>query len=233
MLGIIGGMGPAASSLFYDMITEETAAASDQENLDLILISRASMPDRTGAILSGDKAKLEAVKRKLLKDALFLSEAGCGAICVTCNTAHYFVDMIENDVPVPFIHMIRETAAELENDFAGKTVAVLATDGTIKTKLYQRELAARGITPYIPTQEAQSLIMSEIYDHIKGGRHADADMWKRIEGEIMSAGAGAAILACTELSVIKNQLTLSDYYYDPMEIMAARAVSLFRERGEI
>ena len=49
----------------------------------------------------------------------------------------------------------------------------------------------------------------------------------------MSAGAGAAILACTELSVIKNQLTLSDYYYNPMEIMAARAVLFFRERGEI
>ena len=46
MLGIIGGMGPAASSLFYDMITEDTAAASDQENLDLILISRASGPVR-------------------------------------------------------------------------------------------------------------------------------------------------------------------------------------------
>ena len=59
------------------------------------------------------------------------------------------------------IHHIDQMAVELENDFAGKTVAVLATDGTIKTKLYQRELAARGITPYIPTQEAQSLIMSE------------------------------------------------------------------------
>ena len=47
MLGIIGGMGPAASDLFYEMITEKTHAHSDQENLDLVLISRASMPVRS------------------------------------------------------------------------------------------------------------------------------------------------------------------------------------------
>ena len=50
MLGIIGGMGPMASSLFYDMITEKTGAKKDQENLDLILLSHSSMPDRTAAI---------------------------------------------------------------------------------------------------------------------------------------------------------------------------------------
>ena len=66
MLGIIGGMGPAASDLFYEMITEKTHAHSDQENLDLVLISRASMPDRTGAILSKDPARIEDVKGRLL-----------------------------------------------------------------------------------------------------------------------------------------------------------------------
>ena len=47
MLGIIGGMGPGASALFYDMIRSKTDASCDQENLDLILLSHASMPDRT------------------------------------------------------------------------------------------------------------------------------------------------------------------------------------------
>ena len=51
-IGIIGGMGPMASQLFYKMVTEHTAAERDQDHIDLILLSDASMPDRTGAILS-------------------------------------------------------------------------------------------------------------------------------------------------------------------------------------
>ena len=51
-IGIIGGMGPMASQLFYKMVTEHTAAEKDQDHINLILLSDASMPDRTGAILA-------------------------------------------------------------------------------------------------------------------------------------------------------------------------------------
>ncbi|MDR4235333.1 aspartate racemase, partial [Priestia megaterium] len=91
MLGIIGGMGPMASAVFYDMISSKTDASCDQENRNLILLSHAGMPDRTRAILSKDEAQIEAVRSKLLADAMFLQNAGCTAIAVTCNTAHYFV----------------------------------------------------------------------------------------------------------------------------------------------
>ena len=50
-LGIIGGVGPLASSYLYEMITKNTKATSDQEHLDIILLSHASIPDRTAYIL--------------------------------------------------------------------------------------------------------------------------------------------------------------------------------------
>ncbi len=233
MLGIIGGMGPAASSLFYDMITEKTGASSDQGNLDLVLISRASMPDRTGAILSGDPEKIADVRARMLKDAKTLESMGCGAIAVTCNTAHYFIDMIEGEVGVPFVHMIRETAKRLEETQPGARIAILATDGTIRTGLYQAEFEKHGIEAYTPTPSTQKLVMSEIYDYIKSGYHANAMMWNAIETEIREMGCDGAILACTELSVIKRQLELDEYYLDPMEVMADRCVEIFREKGEI
>ena len=108
-IGSIGGMGPMASQLFYKMVTEHTAAERDQDHIDLILLSDASMPDRTGAILSG---QYEGPEEQLLADARLLETCGCAAIAITCNTAHFFADRIAGRVGIPILHMIRETAAE-------------------------------------------------------------------------------------------------------------------------
>jgi aspartate/glutamate racemase len=59
-IGIIGGMGPAATLLFYEMIIDHTVAACDQEHIDMIVLNHATMPDRTRALLSGKRELLLA-----------------------------------------------------------------------------------------------------------------------------------------------------------------------------
>ena len=233
MLGIIGGMGPMASAVFYDMISSKTDASCDQENLDLILLSHAGMPDRTRAILSNDEAQIEEVRSKLLADAIFLQNAGCTAIAVTCNTAHYFVNMIEDELDIPFIHLIRETAEAVASEFGARKVAVLATDGTIETMLYQDELSKRGVIAFTPKAEVQALVMHEIYECIKSGKPADEEIWQKIEEYVKAEGCEAAVLACTELSVVRKELSLGSFYFDPMDIMAERCLDFYEKRGEI
>lgn len=233
MLGIIGGMGPMASAVFYDMISSKTDASCDQENLDLILLSHAGMPDRTRAILSNDEAQIEEVRSKLLADAIFLQNAGCTAIAVTCNTAHYFVNMIEDELDIPFIHLIRETAEAVASEFGARKVAVLATDGTIETRLYQDELSKRGVIAFTPKAEVQALVMHEIYECIKSGKPADEEIWQKIEEYVKAEGCEAAVLACTELSVVRKELSLGSFYFDPMDIMAERCLDFYEKRGEI
>ena len=233
MLGIIGGMGPMASAVFYDMISSKTDASCDQENLNLILLSHAGMPDRTRAILSKDEAQIEAVRSKLYADAIFLQNAGCTAIAVTCNTAHYFVNMIEGELDIPFIHLIRETAEAVASEFGAKKVAVLATDGTIETRLYQDELSKRGVIAFTPKAEVQALVMHEIYECIKSGKPADEEIWQKIEEYVKAEGCEAAVLACTELSVVRKELSLGSFYFDPMDIMAERCLDFYEKRGEI
>ena len=233
MLGIIGGMGPMASAVFYDMISSKTDASCDQENLDLILLSHAAMPDRTRAILSKDEAQIEAVRSKLYADAIFLQNAGCTAIAVTCNTAHYFVNMIEDELDIPFIHLIRETAEAVASEFGARKVAVLATDGTIETRLYQDELSKRGVIAFTPKAEVQALVMHEIYECIKSGKPADEEIWQKIEEYVKAEGCEAAVLACTELSVVRKELSLGSFYFDPMDIMAERCLDFYEKRGEI
>ena len=81
-IGVIGGMGPLASQLFYKMITEHTAAECDQDHVPLLILSDVTMPDRTGAILDG---KYDAPYNRLMEDAKFLEEYGCTAVVVTCS----------------------------------------------------------------------------------------------------------------------------------------------------
>lgn len=233
MLGIIGGMGPMASAAFYDMISSKTDASCDQENLNLILLSHAAMPDRTRAILSKDEAQIEAVRSKLYADAMFLQNAGCTAIAVTCNTAHYFVNMIEGEIDIPFIHLIRETAEAVASKFGARKVAVLATDGTIETRLYQDELSKRGVIAFTPKAEVQALVMHEIYECIKSGKPADEEIWQKIEEYVKAEGCKAAVLACTELSVVRKELSLGSFYFDPMDIMAESCLDFYEKRGEI
>ena len=220
-IGIIGGMGPMASQLFYKMVTEHTAAKKDQDHINMILLSDASMPDRTSAILSGD---YEELYRQLLEDARFLEAGGCTAIGITCNTSHFFVDRLAGDLKIPVIHMVREAAREIAGMNAG-VVGIMATDGTVQTGLYQKELRAQGLTPFVPAPEIQKEVMYQIYGRIKNGQPYDKESWERIEAEYRAAGCGRVLLACTELSVIKADEQLSDWYMDPMEILVRRVIA--------
>ena len=220
-IGIIGGMGPMASQLFYKMVTEHTAAERDQDHINLILLSDASMPDRTAAILSG---RYDGPEEQLLADARLLEQCGCTAIAITCNTAHFFADRIADKIGIPILHMIRETAATVASRCPGGTVGILATDGTIQTGLYQKALEARGLTPWTPPAEIQKEVMHQIYDRVKKGLPCDRESWARIEAACRAAGCAEVVLACTELSVIKADEGLEDWYVDPMETLARKVI---------
>lgn len=226
-LGILGGMGPLASQLLYRRITEKTLAEKDQDHIDLILLSHATMPDRTGAILSGDNQEVHDL---LLEDCRTLESLGCKGIAVACNTAHYFIHRFEEQLSIPVISMIREAAAELAKARAGGPVAILATDGTIRTGLYQEALETKGVEYWVPDRNIQQDVMQLIYGCVKKGNPADEGALSRIDEGLRASGCAGALLACTELSVIGRERGLGAYYLDPMEVLADRAVAFMGKK---
>ncbi|PKM85383.1 MAG: aspartate racemase [Firmicutes bacterium HGW-Firmicutes-11] len=222
VLGVVGGMGPLATQLFYRRIIEKTDAVKDQDHLDMILLNHASMPDRTEAILSGNTDDLY---RLLLADILFLETSGVAAIAIPCNTSHLLVDQLQTETQIPILHMIRETASSIRNAFPTiRRVGLLATDGTIRSGLYQQELLACGIEAYVPGANTQKLVMKIIYDGIKSGNEIDYNDFITIEGELSANGCQSAVLACTELSCFKEMYRLPRYYIDAMDVLAERSI---------
>ncbi len=220
-LGVLGGMGPQATQMFYQMVLDRTDAARDQEHLPTLILSDTGMPDRTAAILSGNTGELYA---RLLADARLLEGCGCTAIAIPCNTSHYFVDRLQGEIGVPILHMIRETAAALAAQ-GKKRPAVLATEGTIRSGLYQRECAALGLEAWAPDGDTQKLVTSIIYDEIKQGEQGSREKFAHIDRAVRSAGCDCAILACTELSVFAAYHPLPAFYLDAMLALAERAVT--------
>ncbi len=219
-LGILGGMGPQATQVFYQFVLDRTDAARDQDHLPTLILSDTKMPDRTAAILAGDT---EGLYRRLLGDAKLLEQCGCTALAIPCNTSHYFADRLQSELSIPIVHMIRETAAALAAQ-GKKRPGILATDGTIQTGLYQKECAALGLEAVAPAPASQKLVMSIIYDEIKQGERGSREKFAQIDRAIRSAGCDCAILACTELSVFATYHALPPFYLDAMMVMAERAV---------
>ena len=213
-------MGPQATQDFYQRILDRTDASCDQEHLPTLIWSDTSMPDRTAAILGGDA---EGCYRRLLDGARLLERGGCTALAIPCNTSHYFADRLQAQLHIPIIHMIRETVAAIQA-MGKKTVGILATDGTVQTGIYQKELTAAGLTPVTLPERLQKTVMSIIYDEIKKGETGSREKFGEVDAWLRQAGCDCAILGCTELSVYRALHSLPPYYMDAMEVLAEQAI---------
>ncbi len=219
-LGVLGGMGPQATLLFYQMVLDHTAARFDQEHIPTLILSDTRIPDRTAAILAGDT---EEVKAHLLRDAKTLESWGAAAIAIPCNTSHAFLPWLRERLGVPVVDMIGETAAHLAA-LGAKRVAVLATDGTLRMGLYRKALEERGMEAVYPRPELQRQIMSVIYDDVKGGCPISGEKLTEVGEAMRAMGCDRVVLACTELSVCRVELGLPEFYVDAMDVLARRCV---------
>lgn len=223
ILGVIGGMGPLATNLFYEMVIEKTQAHKDQDHVNMIILNHATMPDRTEAILTNN---LEPLFSELLNDGKMLEAQGVCAIAIPCNTSHLLIDRLQQKLSIPVINMIRETVDKIGSNGLQKNskIGILATDGTISTKLYQRECERKNLTSVVPSKESQRLVMKIIYDGIKNGGEIDYRDFENIEEELKAEGCQNIILGCTELSVFKKLYKLPELYVDAMSVLAEKAI---------
>lgn len=223
-LGMIGGMGPAATADLLLKITKLTDAKRDQDHVHVIIDSNINIPDRTAAILHGGEDPLP----ELTASAKLLENAGADMIIMACNTAHYFVTELAKATSLPIISMPEETAHLLKKRGI-KKVALLATDGTVQSGVYQNVLDAEEIETIYPNHEQQALIMSVIYNYIKRGILDASKLPVRevldVCIDLKKRGAEAVLLACTELPVAFDVMGLLDEScVDPTEVLAAAAV---------
>jgi aspartate racemase len=226
VLGILGGLGPMSSVYFYEMLTLHTAVTRDQEHLNILISSRADIPDRTDFITGRSQ---DNPLPKMCLEVEKLAQAGAEVIAIPCNTAHYFYDGVARTSPVPILNIINETASFCAS-LGLSRVGVLATEGTSRSGAYREALESRGIEYATCEEEDQMAVSQIIYGAVKQGKEPDIDEFLRIADSLTSRGCERIILGCTELSLLKKNCRLGIRFIDPLEVLAIRAI---RECGAL
>lgn len=222
-IGIIGGMGPEATLDLFGKIIRHTDAACDAEHIRVYIDCHTGIPDRTRAILEGGESPVPYIAESAEK----LAAMGAEFLLLPCNTSHYFFEEIGARSPVPVVNMIRITAEELAAAGVSR-VGLLATDGTVRSKVYQKELMACGIETVCPEEEDQRAVMQLIYEGIKANAPTyDTGAVERVIDTLRQAGAQRIVLGCTELPVAFARYGIDGTdAVDATDILARTAVKM-------
>ena len=195
-LGILGGMGPAASAEFITRLIKQTPATHDQQHMPFVLWNEPRIPDRSTSMQAGNNAPL----LWLLQGIQALKTVGCDQIVIPCNSAHFWYDDMAK-MGVPIIHIVDSIADQLrELALENTTIGIIGTQGTIEHGLYQTRLTQQGWTCIVPDRAEMDFFVQPAIDFIKAGKITESQvlLMKTIHS-LIDRGAQAIVLGCTEL----------------------------------
>lgn len=222
-VGVIGGVGAMAGAYYMRRVFEFTKVEKDQDHINLLVYSHATIPDRTAFIL-GDSH--DDPLPDLLADIHVLEALGCLFVTIPCNTAQYFYDHLQEHVAIPVINIVEETVKFIKKNHPEvQKVGILGTDGTIATEIYQNHLKKAGLEPIVPAGEEQKAVMAMIYDGVKSGKPVSEEQLSQSLEALRNKGAELIVLGCTELSVVKGDLHFhAKDVIDALDVLAYETV---------
>jgi aspartate racemase len=227
LVGIFGGMGPEATANLYAEIVRLTPAREDQDHLPTLIYSRPQVPDRSACIKSGSREIIpylvEGVRR--------LERGGAALIAIPCNTVHYYHEDMQKAVKIPVLNMIEETADTVQRDYPkARTVGLLASNGTVQTKLYETAFEKRGIKVILPDQNTQQCcVMDAVYSIKAGGSKTEqARLLNTAGNQLAARGADVLVLGCTEIPLAFDTKAARKPVVNATEVLARAAIREFK-----
>jgi len=225
-VGIMGGMGPAATLDLFYKILKATPAKRDQDHIHIIIDNFPQIPDRTAFLLGKGANPLPYI----LKSVRTLERANVDVLCMPCNTAHYFVEDIRKATPLPFISIIESTLNEIRSRFEdSKNIGLLATDGTIIGKVYHKVFEAEGYNIITLSEEKQHEVMRIIYSIKAGKMEENVQPFEEIIEHMKFLGSELVILGCTELPILLKYFEPSIPVIDATSCLAKEIVNFATE----
>lgn len=236
-VGVVGGVGPAATVDFLQKVVRNTPAARDQDHIKLLIEQNPQIPDRTEHLIADGADPTISLYATCKK----LEQGDADLIAIPCNTAHAFVDRIQPHLGIPIVNMLTVTARHLGDAYPGlKEVGLLATSGTIESGVYRDALAAHGLREVVPPAHLQARVMEAIYGEggVKAGYttgQCREDIDAAIEG-LIEVGVEVIVLGCTELPLLlpggiyTSHTGVSVALVDPTEVLARECVAYAMSR---
>ncbi len=220
-IGILGGMGPEATAYFFELIIKKTKAEKDQEHIKIIIYNNPEVPPRTDSILHNDPGPIPY----LVEGISVLEKAGADFIVMPCVTAHYYYDEILAQKRVSFVNILDETLLYVMREMPKvKKVGLIASSGTLKSKLFHDVFGREGIEVMTPGKKEQDRVMEAIFgkNGIKAGFTSGRpkEIIVKAAGALIGRGAEAIIAGCTEVPLVLKAEDIPVPLIEPLEILA-------------
>ncbi|WP_426037075.1 aspartate/glutamate racemase family protein [Brevundimonas sp. DC300-4] len=213
VLGVLGGMGPAATVAFLARVQALTPAQGDADHIRVVMDLNPQVPDRNTR--PGD------AEAELGRMAERLKAAGAQVLAMPCNTAHAQKPGILA-AGLPFIDMIAATVAEAKG-YDARSIGILATPGG--EALYVAALMAAGVKPVVLQGDDRAAFMACVYGVKRGDVGVDnRAAMVRLAEALNVAGADAVIAGCTEVPLLLDASDVSVPLVDSAEVLAKACV---------
>ncbi|GAB1440060.1 amino acid racemase [Providencia sp.] len=227
LIGVLGGMGPAATVDLFNKFVTYTVANKDQEHIPLIISSIPDIPDRTEALLHHGISPLPLMTNYLKK----LEDVGAECIVIPCNTAHFWFDELRNACHVDMLSIVETTMKEVLAT-KKKNIGLLATNATMYMGLYQRNIESKYLNCITPDKKSQDQVMKSIYLLKSGNKEMAEAIMKEQADLLFSQGADVIVLGCTEVPVILENETQKhrDKYIDSTSSLVRASIHWYENR---
>ncbi|MEO1328173.1 MAG: aspartate/glutamate racemase family protein [Pseudomonadota bacterium] len=139
-LGLIGGIGPAATDLYYRGLVSALAARGRPLEMT---VAHADAPTLIANMTAGDQATQAALFRDRIAR---LERAGAESAAVTSIAGHFCIDALKPLSPLPLIDLLDAVAAALKDRGLAR-VGVLGTMGAMSSGLYGRLSPVETLAP--------------------------------------------------------------------------------------
>ena len=224
-IGILGGMGPEATAYMFNLLIKKTEVKKDQDHIRVIILSDPGVPPRTEAVLGEGPSPVPY----LAKGVKTLKSAGADFIIMPCVTAHYFIPEVKELVDFKLVSLVEESVKWAKLNVGGlKKAGILASTGTLKSRLFHDAFGRAGIVLIAPAGKVQAEYMEAIFGGkgIKAGytEGRPREMILSCARKLIEQGAEAVIAGCTEVPLVLRDEDIPVPLIEPMRITAEAGI---------
>lgn len=224
-IGLIGGMSWESTSVYYSLINNLIKENLGGVHSAKIILDSVDYDYYTELQTAEDWTRIAS---ELTSKSKSLEEYGAKCIAICCNTMHIVSNQITTNIKIPFIHIARATATEIQRSNV-KRVLLLGTKFTMEKDFFKEILLENNIETIIPDQSDKTFVHDAIYKEFCKGIFNQSTKNEIIKIINKHKNIEGVILGCTELPMLIKPEDLDIKSFDTTLIHCKELVDFMLE----
>ena len=217
-IGIIGGLGPESTKMYYDQIIEQYRIRANGQYPQIIIYS-VNMEELK---MYQEQKNMDSLEMMLSAKVDALADAGADFAVMASNTPHIVYDKVSRHAKIPMISIVEEAANHCRGVSTNKKVGLLGTGYTMRANFYPETFKRYGLDIFIPDSDDQDYIHKKIFSELALGivkSETKERFIKKVVGAMVeNYGIDSLVLGCTELPLIFDQEYFGLHYIDTVTV---------------